>query len=106
MEQKYKKEQRKVEKNHQTQWPLWLLNNTNFCYEGEKNNNCFYNIKENKNTIETYTNRSKCMGKKFSFAAVFKNITRIRVLPEEVSIDFIYLFIIFLILNFINSNKY
>ena len=48
------KEQRDVEENHLAQHPPWLINNANFCYDGDsptnndnEKNNTFYSIKNN-----------------------------------------------------------
>ena len=75
---------REIEGNHQAQHPTWLLNNIYFSYDGKSpTKNCnkkkqhFLQHKEkHKNTKEAYTDKSKNIGNKVDFVAVFANTTR------------------------------
>ena len=84
LEQRYMKEKKEIEVLNQTQQPSWMVNNTSFCYEGEKcswddneRKQHFLQHKEkHKSNKEAFTDRSKSIGRKVGFAAVFTNTTR------------------------------
>ena len=48
--------------------------------------NTLQHKKNHKNTKEDYTHKSKSIGEKIGFSAVFADITRSETLPEEASI--------------------
>ena len=73
---------REMEVNHLAQLLPWLINNVDFCYDGESPNNDkekqnFLQHKENiKITKDTYTVGSKSKGRKVRFTMVFTDIIR------------------------------
>ena len=83
LEQRYMKEQREVEEDHQAQQHPWLLNDISFCYDRElpanndnKKKHFLQHKEKHKNIKEAYTDGLKSIGKMVSFAAVFTDITR------------------------------
>ena len=80
------KEPREVEESHMAQQPMWLLNDTYFKYNidlptnNNKKNNTSYSIKKTIKIPKKLTkNRSKSIGKKVGFAAIFTDITEIKI---------------------------
>ena len=70
-----------------------MVKNIIFCYEGETHvgndsgrKQHFLHHKKHNNNKEVYRDGSKSTGRKLSFAAVFADINRRRILPEEASI--------------------
>ena len=83
-----------IEENHQTQKPLWLLNNTFFCYDGQsptKNGNdkktSSFSITKNIKITNKFTELGqRAQEHRKKFAKIFLDITRRGALSVEASI--------------------